>query len=69
ADRRMALVAMTLEEVAEDGYPLTLWIEHPGYAAIHADAFEQRWASAAPFPSARRQPRHGRRRAAAGARR
>lgn len=49
ADRRMALVAMTLEAVAEDGYPLTLWIEHAGYAAIHADAFEQRWAAARPL--------------------
>ena len=58
SDRRMALVAMTLEAVAEDGYPLTLWIEHPGYAAIHADAFEQRWADAQPLdgrPARRRR--------------
>lgn len=49
ADRRMALVALTLEAVAEDGYPLTLWIEHPGYAELHADAFEQRWDRARPL--------------------
>ncbi len=49
ADRRMALVAMKLEGAPDDQYPLTLWIENPGYAAIHANAFDRRWADSHPL--------------------
>ena len=47
-DRREALVAMADPALAQD-YPTTLHVEHAGYAALHANAFEQSWAEAQPF--------------------
>ena len=40
-DRSVALVSMT--DPAQAGYPTTILIEHPAYAASHALMFEQIW--------------------------
>ena len=47
ADR--ALVLMALPDPAQEvGYPTNLYIDHAGFAALQADGFEHRWASARP---------------------
>jgi len=61
-DRQVALVNM-LHPVAVDGYPMTLHIEHPGFAQLAATAFDQFWATARPL----RPPRRNRDRLAGGA--
>ena len=48
-DHREALVAMADPVGADSGYPTTLHVEHPGYAALHANAFEQCWTGARPY--------------------
>lgn len=55
-DRRIALVNM-LHPVAEDGYPMSLHIEHPGFAEMAATAFEQFWARARALRPPRRRDR------------
>ena len=45
ADRRVALVGMTDPVIPEGGYPMAILVEHPGYAATQADAFERMWAT------------------------
>lgn len=49
-DRKVVLVSMDDPAHPEGGYPQTLCIEHPGYAAFQADAFEQWWRRARPYP-------------------
>ncbi|MGH3675399.1 MAG: TrmB family transcriptional regulator [Mycobacterium sp.] len=49
-DRQVALLAMADPVQPDIGFPTTLLVEHPGYAGLQADAFEQRWASASPIP-------------------
>lgn len=49
ADRRTALLAMTDPALPGEGFPTTLLVEHPGFAALQADAFEFVWASARPL--------------------
>lgn len=44
ADRSVALLAMTDPVLPEVGFPTTLLVQHPGFACLQADAFEQRWA-------------------------
>ncbi len=48
ADRRLALLAMTDPVLPEVGYPTTLLVEHPGFAALQAEAFERLWETAKP---------------------
>lgn len=48
-DRRAALAGMTDPATPDGGYPTLLLIEHPGYAAFAAAAFEQFWAAARPY--------------------
>lgn len=48
-DRKVALLAMADPVVPEIGFPTTLLVEHPGFAGLQADAFEQLWASAKPI--------------------
>jgi hypothetical protein len=48
-DRRTTLVSMS-DPHSDAGYPTIMSIDHPGYAAVQADAFEQRWATGAPVP-------------------
>ena len=48
SDRRVALLALTDPVLPEVGFPANLHIEHAGYAAFQADAFEHRWATARP---------------------
>lgn len=48
-DRRVALVGMTDPISPEGGYPTAVLVEHPGYAAVQADAFERMWASSRPL--------------------
>lgn len=50
-DRRAALVAMTDPVLPEVGFPTTLLVEHPGFAAIQAEAFERLWSRAEPVES------------------
>lgn len=49
ADRSVALLAMTDPVLPEEGFPTTLLVEHPGFAALQADAFEERWRTAQPL--------------------
>lgn len=51
ADRRVTLFALADPMLREVGFPMNLLVEHAGYAAYQADAFEQRWASARPCPA------------------
>jgi HTH-type transcriptional regulator, sugar sensing transcriptional regulator len=45
-DRKVALLAMDDPVLAGAGFPVTLLIEHHGFAAVGAAAFEQFWAQA-----------------------
>lgn len=51
ADREHALLSLDHPTLANIGYPTTMHVEHPGFAAIQADAFEFRWAHAQPYRS------------------
>jgi sugar-specific transcriptional regulator TrmB len=51
ADRSSALLAMTDPVLPEVGFPVTLLVEHPGYATLQADAFEYLWDRGAPVPT------------------
>lgn len=48
-DRKALLVGMNDPVLPEAGYPTTVYIEHPGFAGVQADGFEQRWATASPW--------------------
>lgn len=48
-DRRTALVGMTNPVAPEASYPTHMLVEHPGYAAIQAAAFDQLWSAAVPL--------------------
>lgn len=48
ADRRVALVAMTDPVLPDIGFPTTLLVEHPGFAAVQAEAFEKLWQDSRP---------------------
>lgn len=50
-DRSNVLVSVPDPSGNDAGYPTTLQLDHPGYATVHADAFEHRWASAQPIES------------------
>lgn len=45
ADRRVALLTMTDPSLPEIGFPTTLLIDHPGCAAVQAEAFDRVWAT------------------------
>jgi sugar-specific transcriptional regulator TrmB len=64
-DRKVALLAMADPVLPEIGFPTTLLVEHPGYASLQADAFEQRWSTGTPVepPSANVDASNGSRRA------
>lgn len=47
-DRRAALVAMIDPVLPEVGFPTTLLVEHSGFAAVQAEAFEHLWEQAEP---------------------
>lgn len=49
ADRRVALVAMTDPVLPEIGFPTTLLVEHPDFAAVQAAAFDHHWRLAEPL--------------------
>lgn len=49
ADRATVLLALP-DPVQQIGFPTNLFIDHAGFAALQADAFEHRWASARPLP-------------------
>lgn len=51
ADRSSALLAMTDPVLREIGFPVTLLVEHPGYASLQADAFEYLWERGTPLPA------------------
>lgn len=48
ADRRAALLALSSPGLPKIGFPTNLFIDHPGFAAVQADAFEHRWSAADP---------------------
>src|SRR5262249_7160603 len=48
-DRQRVLVSVPDPMAVEASYPTTLQIEHAGYAATHADAFEMRWLRSEPL--------------------
>lgn len=49
-DRRIAVVALTQPGGPEGSYPTVLVVEHPGFAEVQADSFENRWSDARPYP-------------------
>lgn len=53
ADRKVALVAFPDEE-RPGAYPANLLVEHDGFAALQAQAFEQSWANAELYPVTKR---------------
>jgi HTH-type transcriptional regulator, sugar sensing transcriptional regulator len=59
ADRQVALLALADPVLREIGFPTNLFIEHPGYAAFQADAFEHRWAGARPITGKHRRRSSG----------
>ena len=48
-DQRAALVGMTDPVAPEAGYPIALLVEHPGFAALQAIAFEKFWEESRPL--------------------
>lgn len=48
-DRSKALIGLTDPILAEDGYPVTMLIEHPGFAAYLAMSFEFVWQAGVPY--------------------
>ncbi len=52
ADRRVALLAMTDPVLPDIGFPTTLFVEHPGFATIQAEAFEKLWMESSPIGAA-----------------
>jgi len=48
ADRKVALLAMTDPVLPEIGFPTTLLVEHPGFAANQAAGFDHLWERAQP---------------------
>ncbi|HSH61348.1 MAG TPA: hypothetical protein VK988_17250 [Acidimicrobiales bacterium] len=48
-DRKVALLALDDPVLAHVGYPITLLVEHPGFAAVQAEAFDHRWETARPY--------------------
>ncbi|MGH9190068.1 MAG: TrmB family transcriptional regulator, partial [Acidimicrobiales bacterium] len=48
-DRQVALLALSDPKLADVGFPTSLLVEHPGYAALQAVAFDQLWAGAKPY--------------------
>ena len=51
-DDSRTLVAMPDPVAPELTYPMTMLIEHPGYARVQVAAFERLWATAQPLPQA-----------------
>jgi len=49
-DRRLALLTIDDPTMPNVGFPTTLLVEHPAFAAVQADSFELRWATAHPYP-------------------
>jgi HTH-type transcriptional regulator, sugar sensing transcriptional regulator len=48
-DGEAAIVALENPSVADGGFPVTLLIEHPGFAALLTALFEQQWAAGRPY--------------------
>lgn len=48
-DRQVALLALSDPKLADVGFPTSLLVEHPGYAALQAVAFDQLWSDAQPY--------------------
>lgn len=55
-DDSRTLVAMPDSGAPELTYPMTMLIEHPGYARIQVAAFERLWADAEPVPAVSAAP-------------
>lgn len=49
-DRRMTLFTLEDPELPNVGYPVAIYMEHPGVAVTHALAFEYLWERSRPFP-------------------
>lgn len=48
-DREVAVLALDHPVIYDAGFPVTLLVEHPGFANLLADLFEQQWAAARPY--------------------
>ncbi|HSH59774.1 MAG TPA: helix-turn-helix domain-containing protein, partial [Acidimicrobiales bacterium] len=48
-DRRVALLTVDDPLLPQVGFPITLLVEHPGFAVVQADAFDYRWETALPY--------------------
>lgn len=48
-DRQVALLSLDDPILPQVGFPISLLIEHPGYASVQAHAFENLWSSATPY--------------------
>jgi hypothetical protein len=49
-DRRVVIIAMDDENTVDATFPITMLIEHGGYASVQAEAFERIWARGRPLP-------------------
>lgn len=49
ADRCVALLSLTNPTLPDTGFPTTLLVEHPGFAALQANGFDQLWRGAKPL--------------------
>lgn len=48
-DRKNTLLSLDDPALPSVGFPITLLIEHPGYASVQANAFENMWATATSY--------------------
>lgn len=48
-DRQSTLLSLDDPVLPQVGFPITLLIEHPGYASVQANAFENLWATATSY--------------------
>lgn len=50
-DATSVLLAMDDPVLADAGFPVTIHVEHPGFATVQAAAFEQFWTTSRPLPA------------------
>lgn len=50
-DRRYALMTLDAPDLPNIGFPTSMYVEHPSFAAVQALAFEHLWTTATPYPT------------------
>jgi hypothetical protein len=54
-DRQSSLVTLDDPVLPQIGFPISLFIDHPGYSSVQAHAFESMWAHATPYEEVHEQ--------------